>query len=195
MDVLPVTLQGHGILIEPLTEDHSKGLFAIGQEAQDWLYMPRPCFSSLQDCQQWIMQAQELAQQGSHISFAIRRVSDGQLLGSSRYLNIRSRDKSLEIGYTWMGKAAQRTFANTATKFLLLSHAFESLGAIRVELKTDGRNQRSQAAIARIGAKKEGVFRKHMIVQGGYVRDSVYFSIIDDEWPTVKADLLAMLAV
>ena len=194
MKVTAVTLRGHGIYIEPLADSHGEGLFAIGQEAQDWLYMPRPCFSSLQDCQQWIAEAQQLAKQGAHISFVIRRETDNQILGSSRYLNIRSRDKSVEIGYTWLGKAAQRTYVNTAAKWLLLSHAFEDLGAIRVELKTDARNQRSQTAIARIGAKQEGVFRKHMIVQDGYIRDSIYFSVIDDEWPTVKANLLAMLS-
>lgn len=195
MEVKPVTLTGQHVYLEPIAEKHILGLYEIGQEPDDWLYMPRPCFQSRGDTAQWVAQAQTLAEKGEHITFAICDASDHSVLGSSRYLSIRQRDKSLEIGYTWLGKKAQRTRANTEAKLLLLTHAFESLGAIRVELKTDSRNQRSQKAIARIGAKKEGVFRKHMIVQNGFVRDSVYFSIVDSEWPEVKKNLLKLLSV
>lgn len=194
MDVSPVTLQGNTIFIEPLNESHAQGLYDIGQVADDWLYMPRPCFQSVEDTLSWIAEAQQLAAEKTHISFVIRRKADQKILGSTRFLNIRCRDRSLEIGYTWLGKEAQRTQVNTEAKLLLLGHAFETLKAIRVELKTDARNLRSQQAITRLGAKREGVFRKHMIVQNGYIRDSVYFSIIDDEWAVVKTRLQQLLS-
>ena len=194
MDVSPVTLQGNTIFIEPLNESHAQGLYDIGQVADDWLYMPRPCFQSVEDTLSGIAEAQQLAAEKTHISFVIRRKADQKILGSTRFLNIRCRDRSLEIGYTWLGKEAQRTQVNTEAKLLLLGHAFETLKAIRVELKTDARNLRSQQAITRLGAKREGVFRKHMIVQNGYIRDSVYFSIIDDEWAVVKTRLQQLLS-
>ncbi len=112
-----------------------------------------------------------------------------KVVGSTRYLNIRPQHRALEIGWTWLGREWQRTSANTETKLLLLTHAFEKLGAVRVEFKTDGRNLRSQRALERIGATMEGVLRQHMIVQGNYRRDSVYFSVIDRDWPTVKERL------
>jgi N-acetyltransferase len=115
------------------------------------------------------------------------------VVGSTRFLNIRPEHRSLEIGWTWLGQDWQRTSLNTEAKFLLLSHAMERLGCVRVEFKTDARNARSQRALERIGATREGVMRKHMIVQGNFVRDSVYFSIIDTEWPDIKARLQGLL--
>ncbi|MCG8672338.1 MAG: GNAT family N-acetyltransferase, partial [Pseudomonadales bacterium] len=181
------------VYLEPISEKHIDGLFAIGQVADDWLYMPRPCFQSLQDTSEWVQEALMLADKGIHTTFVICDSDTLQPVGSSRYLNVRKRDRGLEIGYTWMAKHAQRTAANTEAKLLLLTHAFEALGMIRVELKTDARNTRSQTAIARLGAKREGTFRRHMIVQDGYIRDSVYFSIVDSEWPTIKAGLQSKL--
>lgn len=189
LNLEPVTLEGYGVRLEPLNTVHCQGLFQIGQEAEDWLYMPRPCLQSLQDTRQWIEQAHHLLETGNHVSFAIIDTKSGEVAGSSRYLSIRPEHRSLEIGYSWIGKKFQRSHVNTAAKLCLLSHAFETLNTIRVEFKTDGRNQRSQNAIKRLGAIEEGTFRKHMIVQNGFIRDSVYFSIIDHEWPEIKKQL------
>lgn len=193
MDVKPLTLENRWVRLEPLTLQHAEGLWAIGQQADDWLWMPRACFQSLDDTRQWITEALAQQDKGLQIAFAIRDRASGELAGSTRYLNIRPKDRGLEIGWTWLGRAFQRTPVNTAAKLLLLGHAFDSLNALRVELKTDARNQRSQAAIARLGATREGVFRRHMVVQGGFVRDTVYFSITDQDWPAVQPQLLRML--
>ena len=193
MDVKPVTLKGHSVYLEPISEKHAEGLFAIGQVADDWLYMPRACFQSVEEVNDWVEEALMLQEKGIHFTFVICDAATSKPVGSTRYLNIRQRDRGLEIGYTWMAKHAQRTAANTEAKLLLLSHAFEQLEMLRVELKTDARNTRSQAAIARLGATREGTFRRHMIVRDGFVRDSVYFSIIDAEWPMVKAGLQSKL--
>jgi len=191
--VSPVTLQGKGVRLEPLAPHHAEGLYAIGQEDQDWLYMPRGPLTSLADTQQWISEAMELAQGQQQISFAIIDTHSDQVAGSSRYLSIRPAHKGLEIGYTWLGREFQRSHVNTAAKLCLLSQAFDTLKALRVELKCDSRNERSQAAITRLGATREGVFRKHMIVRNDFVRDSVYFSIIDSEWPHIKRRLRQQL--
>ena len=152
--------------------------------------MPRPCFVDLADTRQWIEQA--LATPG-HLPFAIVEPDKGRAVGSTRYLNIRPEHRSLEIGWTWLGQEWQRTGVNTEAKWLLLRHAFERLGCRRVEFKTDARNLRSQRALERIGATREGVLRKHMIVQDDHSRDSVYFSVIDDDWPDVAERLQVLL--
>lgn len=193
MDVKPLTLENRWVQLEPLAPHHAEGLWAIGQQADDWLWMPRPCLHSLDDTCQWINEALQQQDRGLQVPFAIRDRVSGELAGSTRFLNIRPKDRGLEIGWTWLGRAFQRTPVNTATKLLLLGHAFDSLNALRVELKTDARNQRSQAAIARLGATREGLFRRHMVVQGGFVRDTVYFSITDQDWPAVQPRLLRML--
>jgi RimJ/RimL family protein N-acetyltransferase len=151
--------------------------------------MPRACFIDLADTRQWIEEA--LVAPG-HLPFAIVEADKDKVVGSTRYLNIRPEHRALEIGWTWLGQDWQRTAVNTEAKLLLLSHAFERLGCVRVEFKTDARNERSQRALQRIGAIREGVLRNHMIVQGNYARDSVYFSVIAAEWPDVKARLQAL---
>lgn len=148
--------------------------------------MPRACFVDLADTRQWVEEA--LAATGQ-LPFAIVETARDRVVGSTRFLNIRPEHRSLEIGWTWLGQEWQRTAVNTEAKLLLLSHAFERLGCVRVEFKTDARNERSQQALERIGATREGVMRNHMIVQGNYVRDSVYFSIIDSDWLSVKERL------
>ena len=185
-DVRPLTLEGTHVRLEPLAERHVAGLYAVGRQADDWAYMPRGCFTSEGDCRVWMLEA--LAEEGQ-VAFAILDRVSGEPVGSSRYLNIRPPHRGLEIGWTWLGRDWQRTPVNTEAKLLLLGHAFEALGAIRVEFKTDERNTRSQAALERIGATREGVLRQHMIVQDGFLRNSVYFSILDDEWPAVKEGL------
>lgn len=192
-DVRPVLLENTWVRLEPLQPRHAEALFAIGQDAGDWAYMPHGCFTSLDHTRSWIADALALQEKGEQVSFVIIDRSSDAVAGSTRFLNIRRRDRGLEIGWTWLGRDFQRSAVNTATKLLLLQHAFDTLGALRVELKTDARNLRSQAAIARLGATREGVFRRHMIVQNGFVRDTVYFSITDQDWPRVRDGLLEKL--
>ncbi len=189
LSVDPVTLRGEGLSLEPLSQDHAQGLYNRGRYAPDWEFMPRGCFIDLADARQWIDEATAARDQ---LPFAIVETGKGKVVGSTRYLNIRSEHRCLEIGWTWLGQEWQRTGVNTRAKLLLLSHAFERLGCQRVEFKTDARNQRSQFALERIGATREGVLRQHMIVQGNHARDSVYFSVIDLEWPEVKERLQAL---
>jgi RimJ/RimL family protein N-acetyltransferase len=189
-DVQPVVLEGEHVRLEPLSAKHAEGLFNCGQQADDWAWMPHGCFSDLAECQRWIDEALAAPDQ---LAFAIVESAGNQAVGSSRYLTIRPEHRGLEIGWTWLGRDWQGTAVNTETKLLLLQHAFETLAAIRVEFKTDARNERSQKALERIGATREGVFRNHMIVQQGHLRDSVYFSITREDWPRVKAGLLEKL--
>lgn len=184
--VTPVVLKGHGVVLEPLVQNHAQGLYNRGRTAADWAYMPRACFVDLADTRQWIDEARASPGQ---LSFAIIETGKGKVVGSTRYLNIRPEHRSLEIGYTWLGQEWQRTALNTQAKLMLLSHAFERLACVRVEFKTDARNERSQRALERIGARREGVLRNHMIVQSNYLRDSVYFSVIESEWLEVKERL------
>jgi RimJ/RimL family protein N-acetyltransferase len=184
--VKPLVLSGDKLRLEPLSQDHAQGLYNRGRAAADWAYMPRSCFIDLADTRQWI---DEALQAPAQLSFAIVESGKNKAVGSTRYLNIRPEHRSLEIGWTWLGQEWQRTGVNTQVKLLLLSHAFERLGCVRVEFKTDARNARSQRALERMGATREGVLRNHMIVQGDYVRDSVYFSVIDQDWLEVKERL------
>lgn len=185
--IVPVVLTGSVVRLEPLSAEHAQGLYNRGRVKADWAYLPRGCFVDLADARHWVDEA--LATPG-HLPFAIVDVAKDRIVGSTRYLNIRPGHRSLEIGWTWLGQEWQRTAVNTQVKLLLLSHAFEQLGCVRVEFKTDARNQRSQQALLRIGATREGVLRNHMIVQNNYQRDSVYFSVIEAEWPEVKARLV-----
>ena len=186
----PVVLEGDVIRLEPLSQEHAQGLYTRGRDAGDWTYMPRRCFVDLADARQWIDAALEPPNQ---LPFAIVERSKNKVVGSSRYLNIRPEHRSLEIGWTWLGQEWQRTAVNTEAKLLLLRHAFERLNCLRVEFKTDARNLRSQRALERMGATREGVMRKHMIVQEEFARDSVYFSVIDEDWPDVRERLEILL--
>jgi len=189
MNVQPVTLKGKHVRLEPLAQEHAQGLYNRGQYAPDWRYMPRPCFVDLADTRQWIEEARSTP---GHLPFAIVETGKDKAVGSTRFLNIRPDHRGVEIGWTWLGQEWQRTAINTEAKLLLMTHAFERWRCIRVELKTDSRNERSQAAIERIGATREGTLRNHMVVQGGHLRDSVYFSVTRDEWQEVKARLQQM---
>jgi RimJ/RimL family protein N-acetyltransferase len=188
-EVKPVQLKGESVRLEPLSQVHAQGLFNRGQETTDWAFMPRSCFVDMADTRQWIDEA--LAAPGQ-VPFAIVETGTDRTIGSTRYLNIRPDHRSLEIGWTWIGREWQQTGINTQVKTLLLTHAFERLRCVRVEFKTDSRNMRSQHALLRIGAKREGLLRNHMIVQNDFVRDSVYFSVIDREWLEVKVALEAL---
>ncbi len=188
--VTPVTLNGQAVRLEPLSQAHAQGLYNRGRTASDWEFLPRSCFVDLADTRQWIDEALDTP---GHCAFALVETGKNKAVGSTRFLNIRPEHRSVEIGWTWLGQEWQRTALNTQAKLMLLQHAFERLRCERVEFKTDERNLRSQAALERLGAVREGVLRRHMIVQGGFVRDSVYYSIIAQEWPQVAKRLQGYL--
>ena len=185
-----VVLEGERIRLEPLSVDHAQGLYNRGRMAADWAFMPRSCFIDMADVRQWI---EEALLDPTQMPFTIMEKAKGRVVGSTRFLHMRPEHRTVEIGWTWLGQEWQRTGVNTEAKLLLLSHAFDRMNCIRVEFKTDARNLRSQRALERIGATREGVLRNHMIVQGGHHRDSVYFSVIDEEWPAVRERLQRLL--
>jgi RimJ/RimL family protein N-acetyltransferase len=186
-------LTGRHVRLEPLEDRHAAELLVQCADPDLWRYMPRPLPRDLGEMRAWIAGARERATGGAERPFAIVHAAGGRAVGSTRYLDIRPEHRALEIGWTWIGTEHQRTAVNTECKLLLLEHAFDSLGAVRVQLKTDARNDRSQKAIERIGARREGVLRRHMILWDGFVRDTVIFSITDREWPEVRARLRGML--
>ncbi|GAC1368248.1 MAG: GNAT family protein [Ktedonobacteraceae bacterium] len=189
MHIEPVRLSGRVVRLEPLTPGHATGLLQAGAELATWDYMPfNPC-TSLDTMREWIRSTLQEQADGLCIPFVIITLSDERIVGSTRYMSIMYKDRGLEIGWTWLAPEVRRSAVNTECKYLLLRHAFETLGAIRVQLKTDSRNLRSQRAIERLGAVREGVLRNHKIMPDGYFRHSVYYSIIDSEWPQVKAHL------
>ena len=183
------TLIARPVRLEPLTEAHRAGLACAANQAEIWEHMPSSASGAGFD--PWFDQALDLALAGREAVWAVR--TDGILVGSTRYLAIEPEHRRLEIGHTWYAPQVWASRVNPACKLALLRYAFESLGFNRVELKTDNRNLRSQAAIAKLGATREGVFRAHMVRRDGSLRDSVYFSIVRDEWPSVRDRLTARL--
>jgi RimJ/RimL family protein N-acetyltransferase len=189
----PVTLIGKYARLEPLTEAHISGLTEIGIGQDFWHFMLYGDMNTETDMRNWVLDIMSRGQKGTDLPFVAIDLASGRVAGATRYLNIMPKDRGLEIGGTWYGLDFQRKAINTECKYLLMTHAFETLHAIRVQLKTDSRNERSQKAIERIGAKKEGVLRNHMILPDGYIRHSVFYSILDTEWPDVKKNLEAMM--
>lgn len=189
--VEPVTLRGQVVRLEPMTIDHVAALSQVGLEPDLWLWIPNSV-TTAEEMRGYVLTALDERRRGVSMPFVIIDQSSDRVIGSTRYGNIDGLNRRLEIGWTWLTSAHQRSGANTEAKLLLLTHAFETLGAIRVELKTDALNEKSRKAIARIGAVEEGTFRKHLITHTGRVRDTVYFSIIDTEWPLVKARLTGL---
>jgi len=193
MQIEPIVLAGKHVRLEPLTESHAEDLLVAAQSDDIWRYMPTLPPKTLENMQTIIATALALRATGTQMPFAIIDQASQKAIGGSRYLDIQPTNKGLEIGWTWLGQDYWRSPRNTECKYLLLSHAFEEQGAIRVQLKTDRRNQRSQLAIERIGGVKEGVLRQVVIMPDGYLRDSVYYSILDGEWPGVKHRLETIL--
>lgn len=189
----PLTLKGVHVRLEPMSVEHIDGLMAAGADDDIWRWLPWH-LRSREDFAGWVDGVLGAQAKGQQQPFTTIDVADGEIVGSTSLFFVSPRDRRVEIGSTWLAPQARRTAINTESKLLLLSHCFETLGCLRVELKTDARNERSRAAIARIGAQFEGVMRKHMLTQGGYNRDSAYFAITDDDWPDVKQRLTAMLA-
>lgn len=193
MNVQPITLEGPHVRLEPLSQAHLDGLCAAGLDPDIWKLIPVNVTTRAEMAG---LLAAALARQeaGAELPFATIHGASGQVAGSTRFMNIDRHNRAVEIGWTWLGKPWQRTVVNTEAKYLMLCHAFETLGCIRVELKTDAINHRSRAAIERLGAQQEGILRQHRITWTGRLRDTVYYSILDREWPRVKDGLEAKLA-
>ena len=180
------------MVLEPLGEEHAEGLWEAAQAREIWAWLAH-IGESRKRFDEWMELALAAGRSGEEGSFATRRQSSGRLVGSSRYLNVRPADRVVEIGWTWLNPSAWRTGANLEAKLLMLEHAFENLGCVRVEFKTDARNERSRNALAALPARFEGVMRNHMIVPDVGLRDSAYFSVIDEEWPATRRNLLRRL--
>jgi RimJ/RimL family protein N-acetyltransferase len=189
----PITLTGQVIRLEPLSLQHVPELTVAGQDEGIWRFMLYGNIQTEAQMRGWVEMLLERQQRGTDLPFTVIHLQTGRAIGATRFMDYHPKDRGIEIGGTWYAAGHRRTAANTECKYLLLRHAFESLGCIRVQLKTDLRNERSQRAIERLGAVKEGVLRSHMFLPDGTVRDSVYYSILDSEWPEVKRRLEGML--
>ena len=194
MKVEPVTLTGRIVRLEPLSETHVPALAKVGLDEKIWRYMRYGKVETVEHLTAWVRELLELQAQGTDLPFAVIHLASGVAIGCTRYLNIDPLNRSLEIGGTWYGLDYQGTQVNSECKYLLLKHAFEKLECIRVWFKTDLRNQRSQRALERLGVVKEGVLRNHMILPDGYIRDSVIYSLLPEEWLKVKMKLEAQFA-
>ncbi|MES1167957.1 MAG: GNAT family protein [Oleiharenicola lentus] len=193
-DPKPILLEGRHVRLEPLSLRHAEGLFAASRDPGIWTYLTVPQPGSVGEMQGWIEEALQAQLDGTEVAFVTVRRSDGVVVGSTRYIDIRRPHRALEIGWTWLAPAAQRTVVNTEAKYLMLRHAFETQGAVRVQLKTDERNEKSRRAILGLGAVFEGVLRNYQTrPHDGYVRNTAMYGITDREWPDVKARLEAKL--
>jgi len=191
-DPRPVTLEGRHVKLVPLRMEHAAALFAVGDDEAIWRFvLPRP--QGLAGYEKYVRWALDQTVLGQQLPFAVTRVADGQIVGTTRFAHIDPPNRTIEIGYTWYGKSARRTPVNTESKYLLMTHAFETLKANRVWLQTDKRNEISQNAIARLGAMKEAELRNERVIADGRLRTSVVFSVIAEEWPATKRRLEGFL--
>ncbi len=190
--IAPVRLAGRHIELIPMDASHTDGLYEAGRSPEIWTYM-RIRVAGPDDMARLVREALLAQAEGREIPFVIRDRAAQRIVGSTRFLDIRPADRGVEIGWTWLDPAVWRTPVNTESKYLLLRHCFETLGLIRVQLKTDARNLRAQRAIERLGTVREGVLRHQFIMPDGYLRDSVYYSILAEEWPAVRGHLESLL--
>ena len=193
MENLTVRLEGRLVVLEPLEEAHAEDLWRAAQAPEIWQWLAH-IGSSREYFDRWLEMSLAASAEGREGVFATRDRGSGEIVGSSRYLSVRPADRVVEIGWTWLNPSVWGGGINVEQKLLMLGHAFETLDCVRVEFKTDARNERSRAALAAIPAQFEGILRKHMIVPDVGQRDSAYFSVIDDEWPAVRANLERRLA-
>ena len=187
-------LEGEIVVVEPLAPEHEDGLWQAASDAKIWRWMPVNAIESREMFAAWFAEALERTAAGLDQAFAVVDARSGSPLGSTRYLALRPEHRGLEIGWTWLSSAAWGTGANVEAKLLLMRHAFDELGCIRVEFKTDALNERSRAALEALPARFEGIFRKHMLVRDGALRDSAWYSVTDEEWPVVRQNLLDRLS-
>ena len=193
--VVPRALEGKTVRLEPIRPDHEEMFWDAAKDDLDDIFRWIPySMKTREDFRSWMAKAFAEQERGDSIVFATVERLSGRVVGSTRFMNIDRANRRVEIGSTWIAPAWQRSAVNTEAKYLMLRHAFEVWGCFRVELKTDALNQKSRNAILRIGAKEEGTLRRHVITWTGRVRDSVYFSILDTEWPEVKAKLETRLS-
>src|SRR4051812_6426283 len=183
----PVTLTGRDVRLEPMRPDHAEGLFAASREERIWDYLPTAWPTTLDEMRGWLEWTLQQQASGSRVPFVVIDAAKEAVLGSTSYLDISEPDRHLEIGWTWYNPSVWRSRVNTECKYLLLRHAFETLGCVRVQWRADERNQRSRTAILRLGAQFEGILRKDRALHDGYVRSSAFYSMLDDEWPARKA--------
>lgn len=188
----PVTLEGDHVRLVPLTLDHVDALWAVGQDPALWTW-GTASVASRGDMERYVRSALAAQDAGTALPFATLHKESRTAVGSTRFGNADPRHRRVEIGWTWVAPPWQRTAVNTEAKLLMLRHAFGSLGCERVEFKADALNERSRRALLRLGATEEGTLRRHMTTASGRVRDTVYFSVVRDEWPRVEARLLAKL--
>lgn len=193
MNIQPVTLEGKYVRLEPLSFDHQAALREVGLDPELWRLTTTIIHNS-EEMRTYIETALKWQAEGTALPFATIEQSTGKAVGSTRFANIDKANRRMEIGWTWIARPWQRTPINTEAKYLMLRHAFETLGCIRVELKTDALNEKSRNAMLRIGAKEEGILRSHIILHNGRIRDTVYYSIIESEWPGVKRNLESKLS-
>jgi len=188
--VTPVKLSGSVVRLDPIRHEHAELFWEVAKNNLDDIFRWIPYrMQTRDDFQLLVAKAFEEQERGESVVFTTVEISSGRVLGSTRFMNIDRNNRRVEIGSTWIAPAWQRTAVNTEAKYLMLRHAFEVWGCFRVELKTDALNEKSRNAILRVGAKEEGTLRRHVVTWTGRVRDSVYFSILDSEWPEVKARL------
>jgi RimJ/RimL family protein N-acetyltransferase len=194
MDIVPVVLEGRRVRMEPLNlERHFDGLREIGLDPDLWLYTMNQIKTEA-DLRAYLETALQEQEAGKSLPFATIDIASDRVAGCTRFGNIERAHRRVEIGWTWVGVPFRRSHVNTEAKYLMFRHAFETWGCMRVELKTGAHNLRSQNAMLRIGAKQEGTLRKHGVADSGFIRDTVYFSVLDDEWPAVKLRLTSMMS-
>lgn len=186
MNIHPVTLSGSRVTLEPLSARHARDLFSAAAHDQVWTFLDEPTPHTLAQIQELIEDATRDQERGTRLAFAVIDNASGRAVGSTSYIDIRCPDRGLEIGWTWTVPSVWGTGINAESKYLLLRHAFEEQSAIRVAIKTDLRNIRSQRAIEALGAHREGVWRNHRVLSTGKYRDTIYYSVIESEWPAVK---------
>lgn len=193
MKIAPLTLSGKLIRLEPLSVEHVPDLCRVGLDDRIWRFMRYGSIQTIEDMQRWVENLLVLRSKGTDLPFAVIWLENGRAIGATRFMNIAPEHRSVEIGGTWYGVDFQGSGVNTEAKYLMLRHAFEEWRCIRVQIKTDVRNERSQRAIEKIGLVREGVLRNHIILPDGYIRSSVIYSLLDSEWPAVKSQLEARL--
>lgn len=191
----PTTLGTSKVTLQPLTIEHATDFYNAGSFPDIWTWsLPDKC-TSIAATKDWLSYSQKMTEQGQHVPFAIVDTASGRFVGSTRYCSINAEDKSIEIGFTFITPEFQRSYINTHAKYCLLKHAFETLGAIRVEFKTHQKNTKSRNAIARLGAHFEGILRNQRILSDGSYRNTAIFSVIVCEWPAVKEGLQNKMAL